>query len=97
MTFPSLDHFPNHYTVLLQALNGALQQVYSSRLGTQQREGVPGPINQAQPCGGNEGNGFGESWWCGQRIRHVDGWMMVFPMGIKPFIIIVGNLAGAFN
>lgn len=76
VTFPSLAHFPNHYTLLLQAVNGALRRVYTLRLGTQQREGVPRPINHTQPCGGNEGNGFGESRWSGQRVRRVDGWLM---------------------
>ena len=62
--------------MLLQALNGALQQVYTLRLGTQQREGVPGPINQTQPHGSREGNGFGESRRSGQSVGHMDGWGM---------------------
>ena len=78
VTFPSLAHFPNHYTLLLQALNGALRRVYTLRLGTLQREGVPRPINHTRPCGGNEGNGFGGSRWSGQSVRHVDGWVMGF-------------------
>ncbi len=84
MTLPSLAHFPNHYTLLLQALNGALRRVYTLLLGTLQREGVPRPINHTRPCGGKEGNGFGESRWSGQSVRHVDGWVMWFCREKKP-------------
>lgn len=83
VTFPFLADFPNHYTLLLQALNGALQRVYTLRLGTLQREGVPRPINQARPRGGNEENGFGESWRSGRSVRHVDGCVMGFCIGKK--------------
>lgn len=33
-TFPSPLHFPNHYIVLLRALNGALRRFCTLRLGT---------------------------------------------------------------
>ena len=88
--WPSLPfpYFPNHYTMLLRAPNGALQLVYTLRLGTQQSEGVPRPINHTRPCRGNEGNGFRESRWSGQIVGHVDGWLMVI-WGEKPLTVIV--------
>lgn len=78
VTLSSPAHFPNHYNLLQQALNGALRQVYTLRLGTLRREGVPGPINHTGPRGGDRGNGLGESRWSGQSVRHVDGWMEGF-------------------
>lgn len=78
VTLPSPAHFPNRYNLLQQVLNGALRQVYTLRLGTLRREGVPGLINHTGPRGGDQGNGFGESRWSGQSVRHVDGWMEGF-------------------
>ena len=64
VTFSFLAHFPNHYTLLLLALNGALRRLYTWRLGTQQRERVPRPINHTQPGGGNE-----EKWVCREPVE----------------------------
>lgn len=58
VTLRSPAHFPNRYSLVQQALNGALRQVYTLRLGTLRREGVPGPINHSGPRGGDRGKWF---------------------------------------
>lgn len=54
--------------MLPRGINGALQQVYTSRLGTQHHEVSLGPSIKHGPVENAMRNGFGEGYCSGQSV-----------------------------